>query len=177
MNIQLSYPITLIDRLTALFAKPKANIQVISSSSLNDISYRLMVKAMTAPANSSALHFLPIMERTANFGPEEWAFLADEPEGKKILVDNEFLKVLLIKWAPGSSSNIHGHPLGGGVIKVLEGSIEELRYQDAKGKVLHSKSVYSKQGTGYIDDNMAMHAVGNPFEAPAVTLHAYMKYR
>ncbi len=176
-NFQLPYPAAILDQFGSIFSTSKAKTPTYTNSGLSDISYRLMIKAMAAPANSTAHYFESIMSRTAAFGPSEWAFVADEPEGKKVLVDNLYLKVVLFHWAPGSQTEIHGHPEGGGLIKVLEGSVEELRYRNTDDKHLLSEHVYRTQESAYIDDSLALHSIRNPFDKAAVTLHAYLKYR
>ena len=177
-RIQLPFGVSLLYRFAALFlSRPKARAKDIHSTSLEDISYHLMVNAMTAAPGSTALEFLPIMERTATFSTDQWAHLADRPDGREVLVDNEFLKVVIIRWAPGTTSNLHGHPKGGGVIKVLEGAIAEARYHTLESTAPFSEHIYRAQATSYIDDSMGMHTVGDPFPEPAVTLHAYLKYR
>lgn len=166
-----------LHRLNAfVFPEPRVIANPLSRS-LEDIGYHLMVRAMTALPNSTALVFLPIMERTATFSVDQWAHLADRPDGREVLLDNEFLKVVLIRWAPGAASDLHGHPKGGGVIKVLEGAIAEARYNTLESTTPFSEHIYRRQATSYIDDTMGMHTVANPFAEPAVTLHAYLKYR
>ena len=177
-SIQVPLSVALLQRIDALFrTEAQARTTEIRSKNLEDISYHLMVKAMTAPPGSTALEFLPIMERTAAFGAEEWAHLAYRPDGRAVLVDNDYLKVVLIRWAPGASSNLHGHPKGGGVFKVLEGALAEARYHTLESATPFSEHTYRRQASSYIDDAMGLHTVGNPFSEPAVTLHAYLKYR
>lgn len=178
MRIQLHRTGSILERFTALFpARSALRVPGIRSRSLEDISYHLMVKAMTAPPNSTALIFLPIMERTAAFGAEQWAHVARNHAGREVLVDNDHLKVVLIRWEPGVLSAIHGHPQGGGVIKVLQGAIAEARYRTVESSEPFSEHIYRPQSTSYIDDSMGLHTVSNPFAEPAVTLHAYLKYR
>lgn len=147
------------------------------SRSVAEMGYHLMIRAMTAVPNSTALTFLPIMERTATFGAEQWAHLAERTDGREVIIDNDLLKVVLIRWAPGHISDLHGHPKGGGVFKVLEGSIAEARHHTLESATPFSEHVYRTQATSYIDDTMGVHTVGNPFAEAAVTLHAYLKYR
>ena len=68
---------------------------------------------------------------------------------------------------------MHGHAQGGCVFKVLKGSVQEKRYTpDAEQKLL-ATSRFEEQAMAYIDDEMAYHAVGNPFDEPAISLHVY----
>ena len=95
--------------------------------------------------------------------------------GSHVLVDNPIMKVVLIHWTPGKVSSIHGHPSGGCVFKVLNGSLEELRYTTDESPALLAASTYHKGGMGYIDDRLGYHAVGNPFNSPAISLHVYTR--
>ena len=177
-NIQRSYLIAELNQIAATLStlKVKAHSPSYRNSNLSNICYHLMIRAISAPANSTAQYLESIMDRTAEINPSEWEFLAKEPQKKKVLVDNMYLKVMLFYWAPGDETEIHGHPKGSGLIKVLEGKIQEFRYNTNDQKFLTEK-VYGLQESGYIDDSLALHAVKNPFNKSAVTLHAYLKYR
>jgi predicted metal-dependent enzyme (double-stranded beta helix superfamily) len=88
-------------------------------------------------------------------------------------MNNDLLKVVLIHWKPGKVSNIHGHPSGGCVFKMLHGKVEELRYSTGEDQKIISSNGYRKGSIAYIDDRLGYHAVGNPFGSSAVSLHAY----
>jgi predicted metal-dependent enzyme (double-stranded beta helix superfamily) len=123
------------------------------------------------------MEFLPILEHADQIGANAWASLADTPEGKLVLVDNPFMKVLLIRWEPGALSSRHGHPAGSGMIKVLDGAVQEELFMDEISNAPYSAHVHHESATSYIDDTLGLHTIGNPFEEAAVTLHAYLKYR
>jgi len=177
-NNQLPYPPAEFNQTAATLSKFKVEAHTPSyhNSGLSNICYRLMIKAISAPLNSTAQNFEPIMDGTGTINPIEWKFLAKEPQKKKVLVDNRFLKVIIFHWAPGDETEIHGHPKGSCLIKVLKGKVQELRYNPNDQKFLTEK-IYGPQESGYIDDSLALHSVKNPFNKPAVTLHAYLKYR
>jgi predicted metal-dependent enzyme (double-stranded beta helix superfamily) len=94
-------------------------------------------------------------------------------ETNHVLIQNEWLKVVLIHWKPGKYSSIHGHPSGGCVFKVLQGTLEEKRYTTGEDPKLLATSKYEKNSIAYIDDHMAYHAVGNPSNASAISIHVY----
>ena len=89
------------------------------------------------------------------------------------LIDNKYLRVVLIHWPSGKISSIHGHPAGGCVFRVLEGSVEELRYTNSTAPQLLATSQYHAGSMAYIDDTIGLHAVGNPFNVSAGSLHVY----
>jgi predicted metal-dependent enzyme (double-stranded beta helix superfamily) len=121
----------------------------------------------------SALQFLPVIQRVHALDPEQLKSFLKNKETRQVLVDNRWMKVVLIHWKPGKVSDIHGHPAGGCVFKVLHGKLEELRYStDEKQSILASNG-YVAGSIAYIDDRLGYHAVGNPFGRSAVSLHVY----
>lgn len=121
----------------------------------------------------SAMQFVPVLNQINLLDKKQLnSFLANE-ETNHVLIQNEWLKAVLIHWKPGKQSNIHGHPEGGCVFKVLHGKLEEKRYDSTTESKLLGISTLQQGGMAYIDDTMAHHAVGNPFESPAISLHVY----
>lgn len=132
--------------------------------------YRTFLK--TGGAHSAA-QFIPILKELQAIDSSELKRIVQNPETRHVLVHNALLKVVLIHWKPGTFSDVHGHPRGGCVFKVLNGSIEEKRYTTDGSQQLISVSTLHTNGMAYIDDNMAYHAVGNPYDTSAISLHAY----
>lgn len=121
----------------------------------------------------SAAQFIPILKELQAFDSSELKLFVQNPETRHVLVQNALLKVVLIHWKPGTFSDVHGHPRGGCVFKVLNGSLEEKRYTTDESQQLISVSTLHRNGMAYIDDNMAYHAVGNPYDTSAISLHVY----
>ena len=103
---------------------------------------------------------------------EEKRFL-NNPTTNHVLVRNDFMKIVLIHWQPGKFSSIHGHAVGGCVFKVLKGSLVEKRYSPDEEQQFMAISTFTKGSMAYIDDDMAYHAVGNPFDSSAISIHVY----
>ena len=178
MNAQLPlhFPSFGLQRLASLLDLP-VTCKATRTVGFEALTYRLMLKAMTLPKQATAQDLRPILERAAAIPSSAWDFLADTPEGKHVFVNNEYLKVLLIRWEPGSISSRHYHPNGGGLITVLEGAIQEDRYLNDTIAVPYEQQVRNRGNISYIDDRLGLHTVGVPFDQPAVTLHAYLNYR
>lgn len=121
----------------------------------------------------SALQFIPILKELVSVDQAEIERFLQNPRTHHVLVQNTLLKVVLIHWEPGKLSSIHGHPKGGCIFKVLQGSLEEKRYSPEESPRLMAISTFLEGSMAYIDDNMAYHAVGNPFDEAAVSLHVY----
>ena len=72
--------------------------------------------------------FIPVLSRSLTLDKEATANFLSGSKRKYVMVDDPLVKIVLIKWKPGKVSSKHGHPGGGGVIKVLKGSLEEKRF-------------------------------------------------
>lgn len=121
----------------------------------------------------SALQFIPVMQQVMAFGKDELKRFLKNKETRHVLVDNRWMKVVLIHWKPGKVSDIHGHPSGGCVFKLLHGKLEELRYSADEKQTILCSNGYRAGSIAYIDDRIGYHAVGNPFGSSAVSLHVY----
>lgn len=176
-SAQIAFRPGIIDRISRSF--PVTNVQnaAVRITHPEHILYHLQVKAMSLPRHATARSFTPILERAAAVRSQEWAALALDGNGRKVLVDNDHLKVVLIRWEPGAASNKHFHPQGGGMIMVLEGSVQESRYPQCPADAPDMVHVLGPTAMSYIDDSLGAHAVRNPNPFHAVTLHAYLKDR
>lgn len=121
----------------------------------------------------SAIQFLPALRAFSLTDPSEIENFLSHPETNHVLVQNDQIKIVLIRWEPGSECNIHGHAERGCVFKVLQGSIVEKRYSTDDEQRLLAEGTYLKDNIAYIDDIMGLHKVGNPSDTPAITLHMY----
>ncbi len=121
----------------------------------------------------SALQFLPALREFRINDQEEIKNFIDNPETNHVLVQNDLIKIVLIRWNPGDECNIHGHAERGCVFKVLEGKIVEKRFSADDEQRQLAEGTYEKNNIAYIDDLMGLHCVGNPFSKPAITLHMY----
>ena len=121
----------------------------------------------------SALQFVSVFRQLSNLNIAQRNSVIHRIGESQVLIENEHMKAVLIHWAPGSRSRIHGHPDGGCVFKVLYGKLEEQRYTSKEPSSLVSENTLHAGGMGYIHDQIGYHAVGNPFRESAISLHAY----
>lgn len=121
----------------------------------------------------TALQFMPALCAYKLTDQEEIDNFLNNPETNHVIVQNDLIKIVLIRWDPGAECNIHGHSEGGCVLKVLKGKIVEKRYSADSEKKLLSEGTYYEDNIAYIDDLMGLHSVANPFEEPAISLHMY----
>ena len=121
----------------------------------------------------NALQFIPVFQKLTSIDPVAAMKFMQNEKTNHVLVKNTWMKLVLIHWKPGKVSSIHGHPKGGCVFKVLQGKLEEKRYSSDQAQSLLATSVFQKGSMAYIDDQMAYHAVANPFEESAISIHVY----
>ena len=88
-----------------------------------------------------------------------------------ISTDHKTYTLLLLCWNPEVESPIHNHPCDGCWLQVLQGNIQEVRYDTQLNPVLQMNC--NEGSLSYITDNYGYHKVGNPSQTPAVTLHLY----
>ncbi|PHN01632.1 cysteine dioxygenase [Flavilitoribacter nigricans] len=91
-----------------------------------------------------------------------------------VLHQDKHLKMLLICWEGGQKSKKHGHPEGGGLIRVLSGTLLETRFApDDENRMTGIYDYTARSGPAYIHDSEAFHIVENATDEPAVSLHLY----
>ncbi|MCK5206523.1 MAG: cysteine dioxygenase family protein [Cyclobacteriaceae bacterium] len=156
-----------------LTAKAMYQMSLGQIPDLWEVCFDLYTTFFSKTGPYTAMQFVPVLKKLISISKLDLGQFLKNPDTNHVLIQNELLKVVLIHWEPGKFSNIHGHPKGGCVFKVLHGSIEEKRYTTETSPKLLAVSTYQKDAMGYIDDQMAYHAVGNPFNTPAISLHAY----
>ncbi len=126
-----------------------------------------------AQESFSALQFLDALVQHSFHDPADIRRILRHPDPSHVLIHNDFLKVILIRWQPGQASNLHGHAIGGCVFKVLHGTVEECRYAANAPDKLLARNTYFAGNMAYIDDRMGLHVVRNAGDEPAVTMHLY----
>lgn len=96
-------------------------------------------------------------------------------EQNTLLFQNEYFKLILIYWDAHKKSKKHGHPQGGGLIKVLSGTLLETRFDPKYTDQVIGKTYLSRESEkiSYIHDSLAYHIVENPFSEAAFSLHLY----
>jgi len=114
--------------------------------------------------------------RRTNLPSDAWKkyslFDRNKPYTRNLIsTDHETYTLLLLCWNPEKESPIHDHPCDGCWLKVLEGGIREVRY-DQELNVTSEIDCHEGE-LSYITDNVGYHKVGNPTQQPAVTLHLY----
>ena len=86
---------------------------------------------------------------------------------------SEQIKLILIYWEGLKSSTVHGHPGGGGLVKVLSGRLRETRFDPDDPSLEIDSGVLEEGSLGYVHDVLAWHKVENADTTPAVSLHIY----
>ena len=142
---------------------------------LKSVCYDLYHSFLYSSYPYSPLQFIPVLQKFGGIKKAMLKHLAENSTTNHVLVKNSLMKVVLIYWKPGESTDIHGHPNGGGVLKILRGNLFEKRYDPDGSLNMISESKLNKGSIAHIDDSFAHHAVSNPYDAPAVSLHVYIQ--
>jgi cysteine dioxygenase len=84
--------------------------------------------------------------------------------------------LMILCWNPGQSSPCHDHSGSECFMRLIEGSLIELRFQpSAKGPTLIGSEAMHPGITAFINDSIGLHAVSNPSKTErAVSLHLYI---
>jgi len=128
-----------------------------------------------ARAPKSAQELVPVLSALPVLDEIAIKILRKNPVTRHVLISGERYEVVLNHWKPGKASDIHGHPSGGCLFKLLYGKVEEVRYTpEIFPKVLGFTS-YRTGNLGYIDNDTAFHQVGNPYGRSAASIHIYLK--
>ena len=91
-----------------------------------------------------------------------------------IATDNETYSLMLICWNKEKFSPIHDHPCDGCWVKVIAGTVQEVRYKEKDGRMVETENIVVDSGVLYMHDSMGYHKVGNPSDSiDAMTLHLY----
>ena len=137
--------------------------------------------------------------RSASLTEDDWTryahFDPTRPYTRNLIAtDHETFTLLLLCWNPDCESKIHDHPCDGCWMQVLQGQVNECRYeyphQDTGTAVTSRMNENGVNGVeklrciadetfvggqlAFIKDSIGLHKVGNPSAVtPAVTLHLY----
>ena len=127
-------------------------------------------------SNNGIEDVLDLRSLIESYQGSDWKDLLKMENGEPVntvLFQNEQYKLMLICWKGFQRSKKHGHPEGGGLIKVLSGNLLETRFDPADPDRMTGKHYYSEGLVSYIHDSVAYHIVENPYMTPAVSLHLY----
>lgn len=114
--------------------------------------------------------------KDVRINPDEWQQYATFRKGRytRTLVgfDSKFVALLLC-WERGQRSPIHDHSGASCWVKMLSGSLQEVKFQrDADGKLYEiGEERFMKDDVSYMNDSLGLHQIINPSnDEPAVSL-------
>jgi cysteine dioxygenase len=114
-----------------------------------------------------ALHYL------VNYKSDEWKYHISLPENgynRINLYNCDDFEIILICWAPHANTPIHDHPVNGCLMKILDGSLEEIIYDKNINKIKHL--IRTKDDVNYIDNDLGYHKIKNN-SIPSYSIHLY----
>ncbi|MGV9834284.1 cysteine dioxygenase [Nocardia niigatensis] len=96
------------------------------------------------------------------------------PYQRKLLYKSEHVEVLVMNWAVRQPCSPHDHGRSFGTIKVLAGEVEHDLYTLDQNDIPRKYFSRTEQaGSTYFAARGMIHAMGNPHDGPAITLHTY----
>lgn len=129
-------------------------------------------------------HVMEIMQSYKS-NPSDWKKFAkfDRYKYTRNLVDegNGKFNLMLLCWGPSQVSCIHDHTDAHCFMKVVAGSLEEIRYEwpqegaaEGEGMKETGRGGLETNSVCYINDSLGLHRVSNPSDSEgAVSLHLY----
>jgi cysteine dioxygenase len=112
--------------------------------------------------------------------PTDWTQYAhfDPNKYTRNLVDdgNGQYNLIVLCWGPGQRSPIHDHSKSHCIFKVLNGELNESRYDwpDRECEMkLRTEDIYVLNQVNYMHDKIGLHRVSNQTQKPAISLHLY----
>ena len=136
-----------------------------------------LIKQLSAKThNQTTLNVFEIFPLVNTYTNEDWknalTFENHKPKNT-LLFQDEHLKVILIQWDSFQQSSKHGHPAGGGLVKVLSGNLVESLFDSHNPDKMISKQRLASGSISFVHDDIAHHIVENPSRQHAVSLHIY----
>lgn len=171
LHAQLGHGLKLPPRASANFTNLQSLVEVL----------RQQLEPLEQGELHSDTHISHISEllKEVRINPQEWQQYATFRKGRytRTLVgfDNKFVALLLC-WERGQRSPIHDHSGASCWVKMLSGSLQEVKYQQgASGKLDEiGQEQFMKDDVSYMNDTLGLHQIINPSnDEPAVSLHIY----
>ena len=148
-------------------------------NSLNDLINELHVIFESNSVNVELIHYVMQSYKSK---PIEWKKYAkfDRYRYTRNLVDNGNGKynLMILCWGEGHGSAIHDHANSHCFMKMLDGSLEEIRFAwpEKEGEKLKEirRTRLATNDVCYINDSMGLHRMENPSHVDgAISLHLY----
>ena len=95
--------------------------------------------------------------------------MSDGKYTKNILFRNENIEIIIISWLPGQHTKLHSHPKNGCILKILEGELNEIIFNNG---IMNEHKLKSKE-VSFMHDNMGKHIISNVTNNTAISLHIY----
>lgn len=137
-----------------------------------------LIKAVKTKVNAEGIESAQeLRSLVSQYEGNDWNdYLSNESNAPKtqILLKEEQVRMILVYWNGFQKTQKHGHPEGGGLLKVLTGTLKETRFDPYDTNQIIGTNHFFKGAVSYIHDAEAYHIVENPIPYPAVSLHIYI---
>jgi cysteine dioxygenase len=133
-------------------------------ASLNDTYSNLEDKSIES--------FTQIMKCYNGTDWQKYVTCKDDSYSKNLIYKNDDFDVYLVCWKTNDKTPIHDHSQYGCVYKILQGQINELKY-DPKSLKNISKNTLKPDTVNYIHNDESYHVMDNVFNKLAISIHIY----
>ncbi|TPX34265.1 cysteine dioxygenase [Synchytrium endobioticum] len=150
---------------------------------LNKLARRLHVELATAGLGSDQVDPVRIQHifQTYTSNEKDWKkyVFVDQCRYTRNLVDggNGLFNLMVLCWGAGQVSPIHDHSNSHCIVKVLDGSLTEQRYEWPMYEGHHMRVtqtfVHERDAVTYMHDKIGLHRIANLSDKPAISLHLY----
>ncbi len=105
-------------------------------------------------------------------------FFREETYGRNLVSGNDLYELLVLTWLPGQKTPIHDHAGQRCWMTVISGKLSVQSYKPLKPNSHDLISCGPQETriageTSYIDDDIGIHEISNPFSKPAVSVHLF----
>ncbi len=106
---------------------------------------------------------------------DAYTYFCDDHYARNLVARGLFFELIVVAWLPDQETSIHDHGGQRCWTWVQTGELRSLVYRCEEGKAALSQGeeVLRSGGPSYIDDKVGWHALTNPGNKPAVSVHLY----
>ena len=119
--------------------------------------------------NDNLFKYMSLINNYKFFNWDKYVTKDKENYFRNTVFRNENFEILIITWLPGQKTPIHYHPKNGCLMKILEGELKETAFKNND----IFETIYRKNDTSYIHNDIGKHIILNNSDSLAVSLHIY----
>ena len=106
---------------------------------------------------------------------KKYILFNEEKYQRSLVFRNHNIEIFVISWNKNQGCNIHDHPEGGCLVRVMSGELEEVCYMKNNDLMVpYQRNILKKDMIGYQEGKNGLHTIKNINQKEgAVSLHIY----